>query len=78
VSAWQSGQLIFHDRPLASVVDEINRYRPGQIIIANTELKRHLVNGTFQLEKLDNFVGQVEQLFGARVTRLPGGVVIMS
>lgn len=78
VSAWQAGLLIFRDRPLTSVVDEINRYRSGQIIITNTELRRRLVNGTFQLDKLDNFVAQVEQLFGAKITRLPGGVVIMS
>jgi transmembrane sensor len=78
VSAWQTGLLIFRDRPLASVIDEINRYRSGQIIIANAELRRRLVNGTFQLDKLDNFVAQVEQLLGAKVTRLPAGVVIMS
>lgn len=78
VSAWQTGLLIFRDRPLVSVVDEINRYRSGQIIITNAELRRRLVNGTFQLDKLDNFIGQVEQLFGAKVTRLPGGIVLMS
>lgn len=78
VAAWQTGLLIFRDRPLASVVDEVNRYRMGKIIIANAELKRRLVNGTFQLDKLENFVAQVEQLFGARITPLPGGVVLLS
>jgi transmembrane sensor len=78
VTAWQAGLLIFRDRPLASVVDEVNRYRPGKIIITNAELKRRLVNGTFQLDKLGNFVDQVEQLFGARITSLPGGVVLLS
>lgn len=78
VTAWQTGLLIFRDRPLSSVVDEVNRYRSGKIIITNAELSRRLVNGTFQLDRLDNFVAQVEQLFGARVTSLPGGVVLMS
>ncbi|MCC8982601.1 DUF4880 domain-containing protein [Bradyrhizobium sp. 10BB] len=78
VAAWQTGLLIFRDRPLASVVDEVNRYRAGKIIITNAELKLRLVNGTFQVDKLDNFVAQVEQLFGARITSLPGGVVLMS
>ena len=78
VSAWQVGQLIFRDRPLASVVEEINRYRSGKIIITSSDLKQRLVNGTFQLDKLDNFVAQVEQLFGAKITHLPGGVVLMS
>ncbi len=77
VTAWQAGQLIFRDRPLASVVEEVNRYRPGKIIITNADLKRRIVNGTFQLDKLENFVAQVEQLFGARITALPGGVVLL-
>lgn len=78
VAAWQTGLLIFRDRPLASVVDEVNRYRSGKIIVTNTELKRRVVNGTFRLDKLDDFAAQVEQLFGARITSLPGGVVLLS
>jgi transmembrane sensor len=78
VGAWQSGLLIFRDKPLASVVNEVNRYRSGKIIITNADLKRRLVNGTFQLDKLENFVAQVQQLFGVRATPLLGGVVLLS
>lgn len=78
ISAWQTGLLVFRDRPLADVVDEINRYRSGKIIILSADLKRRIVNGTFQLDKLDNFVAQVEQLFGAKITQLPGGLVFMA
>jgi transmembrane sensor len=78
VAAWQNGLLIFRDKPLGDVVDEVNRYRPGKIIITNSETRRRVVNGTFQIDKLDNFVPQVQQLFGARVTSLPGGIVLLS
>jgi transmembrane sensor len=78
VAAWQAGLLVVRDKPLASVVDEVNRYRSGKIIITNADLKRRVVNGTFQLDRLENFVAQVEQLFGARVRSLPGGVVLLS
>jgi transmembrane sensor len=77
VSAWKTGLLIFRDRPLANVVDEVNRYRPGKIIITSNELRHRLVNGTFQLDRLDNFAGQIEELFGASVTHLPGGIVLI-
>jgi transmembrane sensor len=77
VTAWQAGLLIFRDQPLADVVDEVNRYRPGKIIITNADLKRRLVNGTFQISKLDGFVPQVQQLFGAQVRSLLGGVVLL-
>jgi transmembrane sensor len=78
VTAWQAGLLIFRDRPLAKVVDEVNRYRSGKIIITRADLGLRVVNGTFQINKLDDFVAQVQQLFGAQVRSLPGGVVLLS
>ncbi len=77
VTAWQAGLLIFRDQPLADVVDEVNRYRSGKIIITNADLKRRVVNGTFQISKLGDFVPQVQQLFGAQARSLPGGIVLL-
>jgi transmembrane sensor len=77
VTAWQSGLLIFRDQTLADVVDEVNRYRSGKIIITNADLKQRVVNGTFQINKLGDFVLQVQQLFGAQARSLPGGVVLL-
>jgi transmembrane sensor len=77
VTAWQEGLLIFRDASLSEVVEEVNRYRTGKIIITNADLRRRLVNGTFQISKLDDFVPQVEQLFGARARSLLGGVVLL-
>ncbi|MFX8868155.1 hypothetical protein ABTM84_19475, partial [Acinetobacter baumannii] len=61
-TAWQSGMLTFDNRPLKEVVDEINRYRPGRIIITNAELGRRIVNGSFRQDQLGAFVAQVQQL----------------
>jgi transmembrane sensor len=77
ITAWQAGLLIFRDQPLSEVVDEVNRYRSGKIIITNDDLKRRIVNGTFQISKLDDFVAQVQQLFGAQARPLLGGVVLL-
>jgi transmembrane sensor len=78
VTAWQSGLLIFRARPLASVVDEVNRYRAGKIVVASASLRQRPVNGDFEIAKLDSFITQVQQLTGAHVTSLPGGLVILS
>jgi transmembrane sensor len=78
VTAWQSGLLIFRDRPLVSVVEEVNRYRPGKIVIVSAALRQRSVNGDFEIAKLDSFVTQVQQLTGAHATSLPGGLVILS
>jgi transmembrane sensor len=77
-AAWRQGLLIIRDRRLADVVEEVNRYRPGRIIVTNGDLGRRVVNGTFHIDSLDDFAGQVRQLFGANVRSLPGGVVLLS
>jgi transmembrane sensor len=41
-------------------------------------LRQRTVNGDFEISKLDSFVTQVQQLTGANVTALPGGLVILS
>lgn len=76
--AWQDGLLIVRDWPLSRVVDEINRYRPGKIVVMDAQLGRRMVTGTFHLDHLDDFIGQARGLFGATVRSLPGGVVILT
>jgi transmembrane sensor len=78
VNAWKTGFLIFEDQPLAAVVDEINRYRSGHIIIVRQALAQRVLSGTFRIQRLDDFLPQVEQLLGARATELPGGIVLLS
>lgn len=76
--AWKNNLLIVRDRPLAEVVEEVNRYRHGRIIVTSASLGRRLVNGTFHIERLESFPSQVRELFGAGVRALPGGVVLLS
>ncbi len=77
-TSWRTGVLIFNDRPLGDVVNEVNRYLPGHIFITNGALRSRIVNGTFHRDQLVNFVDQVKQLFGAKATALPGGVTLLS
>jgi transmembrane sensor len=78
VTAWREGLLVFRNDPLTRVVDEVNRYRPGRIIVVNSELGRKLIFASFRLDRLDEVVTRVEKVFGARVRALPGGIVLLS
>ncbi len=78
VEAWRTGRLIFVDEPLGKVVDELNRYRPGKIILANADLKDRPINAVFQLARLDNAVVQIREVARAKATELPGGIVFLS
>jgi transmembrane sensor len=76
--AWRNGLLIIRDWPVDRLVEEINRYRPGKIIIMNPSLRQRMISGTFHLDHLDDFIGQAQGLFGATARSLPGGIVLLS
>ncbi|MEW6436322.1 MAG: FecR domain-containing protein [Pseudomonadota bacterium] len=77
-TAWQQGVLIFRFTPLAEVIDEINRYRPGRVILLNDALGRSPVSGRFRIDHMDEIFAQLGEAFGAKVRSLPGGIVLLS
>lgn len=77
VSAWRRRQLVFERTPLAEVVDEVNRYRPGKLILTNAEVGRQRVQASFSIDRLDDVVALVRDVYGLDVTRLPGGIVLL-
>jgi transmembrane sensor len=77
VSAWRKGLLVFRDKPLGQVIDELNRYRHGRILLINSALRRLPVNGVFHLDRLDGVIEQIHAL-GAQITNLPGGIILLS
>jgi transmembrane sensor len=76
-TAWQSGIVIFDATPIVDVVKEVNRYRPGRIILTNPTLGREKFSARFRIANIGGVVGQIEQVFGVRTTALPGGIVLL-
>ena len=52
-TAWRRGELVFDKARLADVVDELNRYRRGRIVIADGGLAHRRVSGFFRTDDLD-------------------------
>jgi transmembrane sensor len=77
-TAWQDRLLIFRYTPLPAVIEELNRYRPGRIFVVNAALNRHVINGRFRLDRLDDVLIQLHQAFGVEARSLPGGIVLLS
>jgi transmembrane sensor len=77
VTSWRTGVLIFRREPLARAIEEINRYRPGRIVLVDASLGRRLIDASFKLDRIEDVVPQIERVFGARVRTLPGGVVLL-
>jgi transmembrane sensor len=78
VTAWQRGILIFRATPLVDVVEEINRYRPGRVIVVNDALGLTPVSGRFRIDRMDEIFDRLEKGFGAKFRALPGGIVLLS
>lgn len=75
-SAWQRGKLIFNQRPLGEVLDELERYLPGRIVLTDSALRQHKVSGVFDLQDPDALLKTLERLQPVKVTHLPWLVLI--
>ncbi|GAB2916038.1 anti-sigma factor VreR [Paraburkholderia jirisanensis] len=78
VTAWRRGKLVFNGVPLQTVVDEINRYRPGKLILRNAQLRRMNVQAQFAIANLDDAIAMICKYSGAQATELPGKIVLLS
>lgn len=77
IGAWQRGWLVFDDQPLAEVVEEINRYRTGRIVITGGALAQRRVQARIPLQQVDTFLDLVRDAYGVRVIHMPGGVILL-
>lgn len=77
VGAWRERVLVFDDTPLAAVVDEINRYRPGRLIVTRAELGQRKVQARLRLDELSRVETLIAASYGAKLTSLPAGIVLL-
>lgn len=77
VVAWRRRQLVFDQVPLSQVVAEVNRYRHGRLILTNEALGRSRVQASFSIDRLDDVAFLVRDVYGAELTQLPGGIVLL-
>jgi transmembrane sensor len=78
VTVWRQGLLIFRDEPLTRVVDEVNRYWRGRIILLNGDLGRRRVTVRIELARIGEVISYIRSVFGADARTLAGGVVILT
>ncbi|MFJ3427669.1 MULTISPECIES: FecR family protein [Pseudomonas] len=71
-TSWRRGVLVFDRQPLGHVIEQLNRYRPGQIILANPALASRQVSGVFRLEMLDSALHTLTQELQVQRVELAG------
>jgi len=68
-TSWQSGRLEFVATPLASIVDEFNRYNRHKLVIADPRLAGRRFGGTFLAGDHEELVRVLEANFGVVAER---------
>lgn len=76
--AWRQGRLAFDNRPLSAVVEEIARYIPGKIVIAQASLAERPISGSLNLTSPNETLEDFANAFRVRITRVGPYLTILS
>ena len=77
VAAWRRGKLVFNNQPLGEVIDEINRYRKGAILILDQQLRTSRVSGIFDIRNPDAVLQTLEDTLPIRLHRLTRYLILL-
>jgi transmembrane sensor len=64
--AWRQRQLVFIQQPLGEVLDELNRYWPGQTLLLGDALRERKVSGVYEIDKPDAVLKALTHTLGLR------------
>lgn len=77
VLAWRDGKIVFEDVPFGEVIAELDRYRPGRIIVAPTVSTERQVSGVFSPKSLDSAIGTLAAMQGVTMRTLTPYLTIL-
>lgn len=75
--AWRAGRYTFYQARLADVIEEIQRYRKGRIVIASTALADERVTGSFPLADTDAALASLQASVGFALNTIGGRLTII-
>jgi len=76
-TAWRRGQVVFFRTPLGEVVDELNRYQRGRILILNDNLRALSVTGVFDTRDPAGVIDIIEKTLGVSSFRLGNAMIVL-
>lgn len=78
VTAWERGEIVFDDEPLASVIQRMNRYGPRHIIVGDDRAANLRISGVFHEGDVDGFVSTIAAYLSVRAQERPDGDVVLT
>ncbi len=76
-TAWRRGQVVFFRTPLGDVVEELNRYQRGRILIMNDDLRALAVTGVFDTRDPAAVIDIIEKTLGVSSFRLTDALIVL-
>lgn len=76
-TAWRDGRLVFDGRTISSVVEEIGRYIPGKVLIADAAVGSRRVSGSFDLSDPVIALEGLADAFNIKVNRIGPYITIL-
>lgn len=77
LTAWLRGRLVFDSAPLAQVVDELNRYHAGRIVVLGADIRRIHVTGTYHLSDTSAILDTLAQTLPIHKIQLTHRLVLL-
>lgn len=71
-AAWEAGQIVFSDEPLASAVERMNRYGEETLTVGDPQAGKVPVSGVFRAGDTEAFVTGVTAVFPVAVRQIEG------
>ena len=78
VTAWERGEIVFDNEPLANVIQRMNRYGPRHIIAADDVTGSLRISGVFHEGDVDGFVSTIAAYLSVRARERPDGDVVLT
>lgn len=78
VTAWERGEIVFDNEPLAGVIQRMNRYGPRHIIVGDDRTGSLRISGVFHEGDVDGFISTVAAYLSVRAHERPDGDVVLT
>ncbi|MEM9683304.1 MAG: FecR family protein [Pseudomonadota bacterium] len=70
LTAWREGKLVFEDRPLRALVEEIDRHRPGIVLLVGSGIGDQPFSGVVSIKDTDSALDAIESTLPVDVIRV--------
>lgn len=75
LASWRDGRLVFENRPLGSIVEEMNRYSTRKVRISDARLAATPLSGRFRTGDMAGFVATLEAYGMAKADYASGSTI---